>query len=93
MDALRRSRTEPGRSAIPRALLAALLALVACVAPAPGPGEAECPVCRVEGDWACLCVRIEADTPSCEVDGKTYYFCSEECRAAFLEQADRYPRR
>lgn len=72
------------------AALAALL-LAACQStPALGPNEAECPVCKHEGDLACLCVEIEPDTPSCECAGKTYYFCSDSCREEFLAHPERY---
>ena len=69
---------------------AALVALLACRAPVPGPGEAECPVCAHEGDLACLCVPIGPDTPRLERDGVTYWFCSEECRAAFAARPSLY---
>ena len=73
------------------AALAALLALAACHSAPPFDGPtAECPVCRHEGDLACLCVHVEPDTPSCECAGETYYFCSEECRADFLADPARY---
>lgn len=72
--------------------MAALL-VAACRTPVPGPGEAECSVCRHEGDLACLCVRIEADTPRLELDGQTWWFCSEECRAAFAADPQRFRQR
>jgi len=65
------------------AAAALLLALAACRAPVAGPGEAECPVCRCEGDLACLVVRVEADTPRTTLAGVTYHFCSDACRARF----------
>jgi hypothetical protein len=77
------------------AALAALPMLLGCRAsPAYAGPTAECPVCRHEGDLACVCVRIEPDTPRCECAGETYYFCSDECRADFQAQPERYvPRR
>ena len=72
--------------------LAALLLLASCAsttADATGP-TAECPVCKHEGDLACVCVEIEADTPRCECAGETFYFCSDECRADFEAHPDRY---
>ncbi len=73
------------------AALAALPLLGACRASAPSAGPtAECPVCAHEGDLACLCVHVEPDTPSCECNGKTYWFCSQECRADFLAHPERY---
>lgn len=55
-----------------------------------GVQRAECPVCRRNGDLACLCVRIEAATPRCEYGGVVHYFCSEECRVEFLADPERY---
>lgn len=51
---------------------------------------AECPVCKHEGDLACVSVRVSADTPSCRCDGETFYFCSDECAADFQAQPERY---
>jgi hypothetical protein len=79
------------RASLWSAALAALLALSACrTAASPSGPTAECPVCRYEGDLACLCVRIDLDTPHCECQGETYYFCSDDCRARFLERPERY---
>lgn len=52
--------------------------------------RAECPVCRREGDLACLQVRVTDDTPTVVLDGEVYYFCSDECRASFERHPDRY---
>lgn len=79
------------------ALLLAVLPLVlsplvaSCRASAPYDGPtAECPVCKHEGDLACLCVHVEPDTPNCECNGQKYYFCSDQCRADFLAHPERY---
>jgi hypothetical protein len=73
------------------AALAAFLFLTGCSStPAAAGLTAECPVCRHEGDLACVCVRVEPDTPRCECAGKTYYFCSDECRADFEAHPERY---
>ena len=73
------------------AALAVLLLLTACHSTPAAPGlTAECPVCKHEGDLACVCVKIEADTPHCECNGATYYFCSEECRKDFSAHPERY---
>ena len=78
-------------AALPALCLALVLALAACRSAAPHDGpSAECPVCKHEGDLACLCVHVEADTPRCECDGETYYFCSEQCREDFLADPARY---
>jgi YHS domain-containing protein len=76
------------------AVLAAGLAsgLGACASSAPavtGP-TAECPVCRHEGDLACVCVHVEPETPKCDCAGQTYYFCSEQCREDFVKHPERY---
>lgn len=51
---------------------------------------AECPVCAAEGDLACLRVKVRPDTPSAEYRGRTYWFCSDECKAEFLAHAAQY---
>jgi len=97
-------RTARARSAAAAALaLLPLLTLflaaplfVACSTPASvradGPA-AECPVCRHNGDLACVCVHVASDTPSCECAGQTYYFCSDECKADFLAHPERYTKK
>lgn len=71
---------------------ALLLALSACTTQRPDdprPLE-ECPVCRANADLACLNVRVDGATPHAEYRGKTYYFCSEECRVLFEKNPGRY---
>ncbi len=51
---------------------------------------AECPVCAAEGDLACLRVKVRPDTPSVVYRGRTYWFCSEDCKTEFLAHAERY---
>lgn len=78
-----------GRAAL--VALALLAALTACTSNRPYDGPVdECPVCRVEGDLACLEVRVDDRTPTCTCDGRTYHFCSTDCREAFLAHPDRY---
>lgn len=77
------------------ARLAALLALglaLACrpVDPLPGPGEAVDCVCAYNRDLACVVVKTEPDTPRAEYQGRTYWFCSEGCRQAFLKDPRKY---
>jgi YHS domain-containing protein len=50
----------------------------------------ECPVCRAEGDLACLEVERNASTPTATYKGKTYVFCTEECRDEFLMHPETY---
>jgi hypothetical protein len=80
-----------------KALLAAAFACVLLVAgcasvpePDPASGCANCPVCAHQADLACVCVKVGADTPRCEWNGRTFYFCSEECRKAFLSDPRRF---
>jgi len=75
---------------------AALLALVAGCATssndtAQGSGHTEtCHVCRYNNDLACVCVRVNENTPRVEYQGRTLYFCSEDCRTAFLKNPQKY---
>ncbi len=56
------------------------------------PFSAECPVCKAEGDLACVHVHVRAGTPcSCHC-GCTYYFCSEECKKQFERAPEKYVR-
>ncbi len=61
--------------------------------PAAGESVAECPVCKHEGDLACVCVSVDGETPRCECNGHTYYFCSDECREDFEAHPERYVKR
>lgn len=78
---------------IPLILAILPLSLGACrstadiVAP---PGCAICPVCRCEGDMACLVVEVGPDTPTLQVGAATYCFCSEDCRERFASDPKRY---
>jgi len=77
-------------------LLAALLAgLAGCVtsphaAGLNGDPGAICHVCRYNNDLACVCVKVDEKTPRAEYQGKTYYFCSDDCRTAFLKNTAKY---
>ena len=51
---------------------------------------AACPVCTYNNELACETVVVTATTPSVVHDGKTYHFCSEHCRAKFLEDPEAY---
>ncbi|MBI1852116.1 MAG: YHS domain-containing protein [Planctomycetes bacterium] len=48
------------------------------------------PVCECNGDLGCVCVRVDADTPRAEWQGKTYYFCCDACRDAFVKDPTKY---
>jgi thiol-disulfide isomerase/thioredoxin len=58
-----------------------LVALASATAHAEkAPDKAICPVCSVHGETKQERVKAEAD-----FEGKTYYFCADDCRAAFEE--------
>jgi YHS domain-containing protein len=57
-----------------------------------GLGEV-CHVCEYNNDLACVCVTVDATTPRADYQGQTYYFCSEDCKSAFLKKPDKYLRR
>jgi hypothetical protein len=87
----------PRRRPLQRAAAAALatLALLAFACTEvpdrdPASGCANCPVCLHNADLACVCVKIGPDTPRVEWNGKTWYFCSEECKQAFLDDPKRF---
>ena len=52
--------------------------------------HAECLVCKKNADLACIDVAVDDKTPSYTFGGKTYYFCSEECRREFAKHPARY---
>jgi YHS domain-containing protein len=54
-----------------------------------GPRET-CHVCRYNNDLACVCVTVTENTPKADYEGTTYYFCSEDCRTAFLKKSAKY---
>jgi YHS domain-containing protein len=70
---------------------AAIFASGCSSVPAPGDGHsAICNVCRYNNDLGCLHVTVTDDTPSAVYEGRTYYFCSEDCQKAFLKNPKRY---
>ena len=70
----------------------ALACVVGCATERPADPRplAECPVCRVNADLACLNVHVDGATPHAEYEGKTYYFCSEDCRVLFEKEPRKY---
>ena len=52
--------------------------------------HAECLVCKTNADLACVDVAVDSTTPRVESNGKTYYFCSEECRDCFQRTPAKY---
>jgi YHS domain-containing protein len=56
---------------------------------ASGP-KSTCYVCKYNNDLACVVVHVKETTPHVELDGKTYWFCSESCRDEFLKHPQKY---
>jgi YHS domain-containing protein len=52
--------------------------------------SATCYVCRYNNDLACVRIKVKDTTPRTEFHATTYYFCSEDCRAAFLKNSQKY---
>ena len=79
-------------------LSAAALAIPSCSAPAapavarPGEQIELCPVCAWRGDLACMDVVVDDQTPKADFDGRTWWFCSEECRERFVKDPARFAR-
>lgn len=49
-----------------------------------------CYVCNKNRDLGCVRFQLEKDTPSVRYQGKTYYFCSDKCRAFFAKNPSEY---
>ena len=54
------------------------------------PKHAECRVCKMNVDLACVDVDVDKSTPRVVYNAKTYYFCSEECKAKFEKNPAKY---
>jgi YHS domain-containing protein len=52
--------------------------------------HAECLVCKKNADLACIDVEVEKTTPTYVYNGRTHYFCSEECRDKFAKNPQKY---
>ena len=52
--------------------------------------HAECTVCKKNADLACVDVAVDDKTPRTEHEGKTYYFCSDDCRNEFAKHPTKY---
>ena len=55
--------------------------------------HAECCVCKYNNDLACVDVTVTDTTPRAVYQGKTYYFCSDDCRKDFQNRPDKWARR
>ena len=51
---------------------------------------ATCYVCRYNNDLSCVNIRVKDRTPRTEYHGKTYFFCSDDCRDTFLKKPEKY---
>jgi Cu+-exporting ATPase len=58
--------------------------------PAVAARHAECLVCKMNADLACVDVDVARGTPSYVYNGTTYYFCSTECRDKFAKEPQKY---
>ena len=54
------------------------------------PAHGECLVCKRNADLACVDVDVDKETPRYVYQGRTYYFCSEECRGKFAKDPQKY---
>ena len=52
--------------------------------------HAQCLVCKYNADLACIEVVVNKDTSRALYNGRTYYFCSEDCRREFLKNPQKY---
>jgi hypothetical protein len=52
--------------------------------------HAECTVCKENADLACIDITVDDRTPRTEHNGKTYYFCSDDCRKDFEKAPAKY---
>ena len=48
------------------------------------------PVCLFNRDLGCVNIHVDAATPRAEHAGKTYYFCNQACRDAFVHEPEKY---
>jgi YHS domain-containing protein len=71
------------------AMLAGCAADPTAAAPSTQP-HAECLVCKMNFDLACIDVPVDQKTPTYMYNGQTYYFCSEDCKAKFMKQPEKY---
>jgi hypothetical protein len=52
--------------------------------------HAQCTVCKKNADLACVDVAVDDRTPRAVYQGKTYYFCSDDCRKDFEKNPAKY---
>ena len=71
------------------------IGLSGCASSTPEPqklsaNQDTCWVCVHERDLACMKVDVDSKTPTVEYNGKTYHFCSEDCKKEFLANPAKY---
>lgn len=83
--------------AVVGAVLAAGLGVGCAATSSPSPGQqasatmhGECLVCKKNADLACIDVAIDSKTPTAQYQGKTYFFCSDECHDEFVKHPAKY---
>jgi len=66
--------------------------LLGCVTPQRSTrgADATCYVCKYNNDLACVEVQIVESTPRSVYEGKTYYFCSQDCLKDFSKRPAKY---
>ena len=52
--------------------------------------HAECLVCKKNADLACVDVDVTGKTPFADYGGKRYYFCSDDCKAEFQKNPEKF---
>jgi YHS domain-containing protein len=50
----------------------------------------ECLPCKARADLGCVDVIVDEKTPHTVYLGRTYYFCSEDCKREFLKQPAKF---
>jgi YHS domain-containing protein len=75
-------------------LIAGLCFVTSCVTQPKNTAQtgavATCHVCRYNNDLACVNIRVKDTTLRAEYHGTAYYFCSTDCREAFLKNPDKF---
>ena len=49
-----------------------------------------CWVCVHDNDLACVKIDVDSKTPTAEYNGKTYHFCSEDCKKEFVANPSKF---
>lgn len=75
-----------------------LLSLVGCAsenlaANDPNHPHAECLVCKMNVDLACVDVPVDDKTPRYMYNGQDYYFCSNDCLNKFQANPGKYAKK